>query len=166
MARIGLFLVFLSLSCFFQPAGAYEESEGLIFPDNYTPEAGETIPWKYDQRAIQWPRILADSKDTFFWGVYIESAEYDPPSFIIVYVKDDTPLLTRQKKIDLLVKIGRWDAAHNFIEYRRRVIRDIPLEQNRLTRIPVNVQVYKGEIMISKLLDVKMDNVILQKDNY
>ncbi len=155
-----------TLLCFPVTAGALDLASGRIFPDNYMPEAGETIPWKFDQRAIQYPRLLPDSRDTFFWGVYIESAEYDPPGAIIVYIKDDTPLLTRSKVVDLLVRIGRWDAANNFIEYRRRFLRNIPLEQGRLTRVPINIQVYKGEILLSKLLDVRMDSPILLKDNY
>ncbi len=145
---------------------AFDSLSDGIFPDNYSPEAGETIPWEFDQRAIQYPRTPADSRDTYFWGVYIESAEYDPPGHVIVYIKDDEPVLASKKNADLLVRAGRWDAAKNFVEYRRRIIRNIPLELGRLTRVPVNIHVYKGEIVISNLLDVRTTSPILLKDRY
>lgn len=162
LLRYLLAILFLSATV----ADAEDEVSGRIYPDNYQPEAGEDVPWEFDQRATYFPRSYASTYDMRMWAVYIHSAEIDPPTSVTVYIYDDTPVLSQEKIADLQVLVGRWDGARNFIPYRSRIIRDIELTQGGLTRVPVNIHNYRAEIVITKLLRVQPKSNILLKDNY
>jgi len=102
----------------------------------------------------QQPSVHNDTTERRAWTVHISHWEVFPPSQVVVYVKDDTPYQTSHSMIDLQVRIGQADRNRNFVIANTVLIKDIPI-QSGLTRIPVNIHNYAGDIFSAFILGVR-----------
>lgn len=102
----------------------------------------------------QQPTVHNDTTERRGWTVHISHWEVFPPSQVVVYVKDDTPYQTSHSMIDLQVRIGQADRNGNFIIANTVVLNDI-LIRSGLTRIPVNIHNYAGDIFSAFILGVR-----------
>ncbi len=102
----------------------------------------------------QQPTVHNDTTERRAWTVHISHWEVFPPSQVIVYVKDDTPFQTSYSMIDLQVRIGQADRHGNFVIANTVLLNDIPI-QSGLTRIPVNIHNYAGDIFSAFILGVR-----------
>jgi hypothetical protein len=101
----------------------------------------------------QQPTAHNDTRDTRQWKVFISHWEQDPPSHINVWVRDDTPYHYEKSAIDLRVTIGHYDRAKNMVPANQVIRKGIPIS-NGLTRIPINIHNYPGDIVWVNLLGV------------
>lgn len=97
-----------------------------------------------------YPTSYNDTRDQLPGKVYISHWEQDPPSFITVYFYRDTDKLTSKHEIDFEVSIGHYDRAKNLVVANRKLVTGIVLE-DRITRVPVNIHNYKGDIVSVKM---------------
>ncbi len=105
-----------------------------------------------------------DTRDIGRWKPYVSHWEYEPPGFIVVYINDDSPhLVTSDTLVDLVVTIGSYDRARNLIA-ASSVRRDrVPLALG-ITRVPINIQVYKGDILSVRMVGVHQTIPIKELD--
>lgn len=102
----------------------------------------------------QQPTKHNDTTERRAWTVHISHWEVFPPSQVIVYVKDDTPYQTSYSLIDMQVRIGQADRNGNFVIANTVVLNDIPIRSG-LTRVPVNIHNYAGDIFSAFILGVR-----------
>lgn len=102
----------------------------------------------------QQPTQYNDTQDVDKWTVHISKWEYDPPSSIVIYVTDDTPLQTSGSLIDLKVRIGQHDRNGNLVVANTVVRTDIPI-QSGLNRILINIHNYAGDVFSAHLTGVR-----------
>ena len=100
-----------------------------------------------------YPTSYNDTRDIKQWKIYVSHWEQDPPSFLTVYITDDSPYAYSKASIDLRVTIGQYDRAKNVIPASRVVVNNIPLEKG-VNRIPINIHNYKGDIVSVHLVGV------------
>lgn len=101
-----------------------------------------------------YPTSYNDTRDIRGWKIFVSHWEQDPPSFINVYIRDDSPYHYSKASIDLKVSIGHYDRAHNLVVASEVSRQGIPIT-NGLNRIPVNIHNYKGDIVQVKLTGVQ-----------
>lgn len=114
--------------------------------DPNLPEVGHGI--------LYYPEIISDTRDTARWRIYISSAEQDPPSSVIVMIYDDSPDLYKSAVVDVMVELGYFDDAKNFMLENRTIVKDIPIEKG-YNRVPVYIHNDKGEVVRTRLLAVR-----------
>lgn len=101
-----------------------------------------------------YPTSYNDTRDIRGWKIYVSHWEQDPPSFINVYIRDDSPYHYSKASIEIKVSIGHYDRAHNVVIANEVIRREIAIS-NGLNRIPVNIHNYKGDIVQVKLIGVQ-----------
>jgi hypothetical protein len=100
-----------------------------------------------------YPTAYNDTRDIRQWKIFISHWEQDPPSFLTVYMMDDSPYAYSKATIDLRVTIGQYDRNKNLVPASRRLVKDIPVNKG-ITRIPINIHNYKGDIVSVHLVGV------------
>lgn len=100
-----------------------------------------------------YPTSHNDTRDFRQWKIYVSHWEQDPPSWITVYIQDDSPYQYTKGTIDLKVTIGHYDRAKNMVPANQVIRREIPVT-NGLNRIPINIHNYKGDIVWVNLIGV------------
>lgn len=100
-----------------------------------------------------YPTSYNDTRDIKQWKVYVSHWEQDPPSFLTVYITDDSPYAYSKASIDLRVTIGQYDRAKNMVPASMVVVREISIGKG-VNRIPINIHNYKGDIVSVKLIGV------------
>lgn len=101
-----------------------------------------------------YPTSYNDTRDTRAWKIYVSHWEQDPPSFITVFMQDDSTFYYSKAEIDLRVTIGHYDRANNMVPANQVIMRGIPLEKG-INRIPININNYKGDIVWVHLIGVR-----------
>ncbi len=119
--------------------------------DPSKPEVGNGI--------LYYPRIHSDTRDQGRWRIFIESFYQDPPSTIIVYIYNDSPQVKWETEVDLLVEIGWFDYAVNYMRESHRIVKDIPILPG-MNKVPVQVHNDKGQVVRARLLAVRSDQPI------
>lgn len=106
------------------------------------------------------PSIYNDTRNQVPGLVYVTHWEQDPPSFVTVYILNDTPKLTSVHEIDVQISIAHLDRAKNNVYANRKIVRGITLEKG-INRIPMNIHNYKGDVVEVRLLAQRMKFPIL-----
>ncbi len=101
-----------------------------------------------------YPTSYNDTRDTRAWKIYVSHWEQDPPSFITVFMQDDSTFYYSKAEIDLRVTIGHYDRANNMVPANQVIVRGIPLEKG-INRVPININNYKGDIVWVHLIGVR-----------
>lgn len=101
------------------------------------------------------PITYNDTREFIPGKIYVTHWEQDPPSFLTVYINNDTPKLTSVHEIDVQISIAQHDWAKNNIYANRKIIRGITLGKG-INRVPVNIHNYKGDIVEVRLLGQRM----------
>lgn len=123
---------------------------GLLYRRNLYVE-GDNITFLSQQ-----PTSYNDTRDMRSWMVYVSHWEEDPPSFINVFIRDDSPYHYSSGTIDMKVMIGHYDRARNIVNANEVTRRNIPIV-NGINRIPVNIHNYPGDIVSVRLIAVKQN---------
>lgn len=100
------------------------------------------------------PTAYNDTRDVRQWKLYISHWEQDPPSFLTLYLYDDSPHNDTRSEADLLITINQYDEVRNLVEASRRVLQGVTVNKG-ITRVPVNIHNYKGDIVQIKILAVR-----------
>ncbi len=175
MKHLPILLPCLILCLHLQPAHADDEEDfepqeegqnfdiprtGLLYKRAlYQP--GEDTTAGYNITYIPYyPTQYADTVDVMPGGIYISKWEQDPPSFVIVYINNDTARLITKIDIDFTISIGQADPLRNYISANRKFITGVPLEPG-INRIPVPIHNYKGDIVSVKLAEQRPTFTIL-----
>lgn len=167
--------IYLSCFCFcLQPAYADDEEdfevqeEGMFFDHartgllykrtDYLPE--DTSKIEAITYVPYFPTAYNDTRDQVPGLVYVTHWEQDPPSFVTVYLLNDSAQLTSKHEIDFEISIGHYDRAKNIVVANRKVVTGIVLEKG-INRVPVNIHNYKGDIVQVRLQDQRFKYPIL-----
>lgn len=110
---------------------------------------------------IPYPTYYNDTRYVGRWKPYIASWEYEPPSFIVLYLNNDMPQPSSETFIDLRVTVGSYDRADNLIP-ASSVDRNRIRINSGMNRIPINIHVYKGDIVRVQLMDIAQKLQILE----
>ena len=110
---------------------------------------------------IPYPTYYNDTRYIGRWKPYISHWEYEPPNFVVLYLNNDMPLPASETKIDLRVTVGSLDRAGNLVPANVAVRERIPVNSG-INRIPINIQVYKGDIVRVQLMDIVQKLQILE----
>jgi hypothetical protein len=105
-------------------------------------------------RVPNYPTSYNDTRDTRAWKIYVSHWEQDPPSFITVWMQDDSTFMYSKAEIDLRVTIGHYDRDSNMVPANQVIVRGIPLEKG-INRVPININNYKGDIVWVHLIGVR-----------
>ena len=100
-----------------------------------------------------YPTSYNDTRDIKQWKIFVSHWEQDPPSFLTVFMMDDSPYAYSKATIDLRVTIGQYDRAKNLVQTNQTVVNDIPVDKG-ITRVPINIHNYKGDIVYVHLIGV------------
>ena len=100
-----------------------------------------------------YPTSYNDTRDIRQWKIYVSHWEQDPPSFLTVFMMDDSPYAYSKATIDLKVTIGQYDRNKNLVPANRTLVKDIVIQKG-ITRIPINIHNYKGDIVSVHLVGV------------
>ena len=111
--------------------------------------------------AVPYPTYYNDTRDTGRWKPYISHWEYEPPGFIVLYLNNDLPLPSSETSIDLKITVGSYDRAGNLV-VASQVDRNKIRISSGINRIPVNIHVYKGDIVRVQLMDIAQKVPILE----
>ena len=110
---------------------------------------------------IPYPTYYNDTRFIGRWKPYISSWEYEPPGFIVLYLYNDMPLFTSETLVDLKITVGSYDRADNLVP-ANSVDRTRIRINNGMNRIPINIHVYKGDIVRVQLMDIAQKLQILE----
>ncbi len=100
------------------------------------------------------PTLHNSTQDVRQWKIYVSHWEQDPPSFVTVYINDDSVYQYSKAEIDLRIRIGHHDRASNLVPANESVVQNIPIQKG-VNRIPMAIHNYKGDIVQVHLLDVR-----------
>ena len=100
-----------------------------------------------------YPTSYNDTRDIRQWKIFVSHWEQDPPSFLTVFMMDDSPYAYSKATIDLKITIGQYDRNKNLVAASQRVVKDISVNKG-ITRIPINIHNYKGDIVSVHLVGV------------
>lgn len=101
----------------------------------------------------QQPTSYNSTNDMRQWMVYISHWDEDPPNFINVFIRDDSPYHYTKGSIDLLVIIAHYDRDKNLVTANQVIRKDIPI-LNGINRVPINIHNYPGDIVSVRLIGV------------
>lgn len=165
MKHLPIVLPCLLLCLYLQPAYADDEEDfepqeegvmfdiartGLLFKRRlYDPGADTTGGYDITY-APYYPTQYAGTVDINPGGTYISHWEQEPPSFVIVYINNDTARLITKIDLDFTISIGQADRLGNYVNANRKLITGVSLVQG-INRIPVPIHNYKGDIVSVKL---------------
>ncbi|RMD68792.1 MAG: hypothetical protein D6819_08520 [Gammaproteobacteria bacterium] len=130
--------------------------EGVVFDIPRTGLLFERRVYDEDKRDITFDPYNMGYNDTRYigaWKFYIEKWYQDPPSQVVVYVRDDSPYFYEEAKVDIRVRIGQYDRANNLVVANERIVRDIPIHKG-LTMVPIAIHNYRGDIVRINLIGV------------
>ncbi len=165
MKHLPILLPCLFLCLYLQPAHADDEEDfepqeegqmfdtartGLFFKRRlYDPGADTTGGYDVTYTPY-YPTQHAGTVDINPGGTYISHWEQDPPSFITVFIINDTVRLLTKIDIDFIVTINHADRMGNPIQASRRLVTNASLVPGT-NRIPVPIHNYKGDIVSVKM---------------
>lgn len=125
------------------------QEEGMLFDPARTGLMYRRNVYEQDENRTfvsQQPSAYNDTTETRAWTVHITHWEVDPPSFINVFILDDTPYQYKEALVDLQVRIGQLDRQGNMITTNTMQKTDIPVK-NGMNRVPLNIHNYAGDIV-------------------
>jgi hypothetical protein len=165
MKHLPILLPCLFLCLHLQPAYADDEEDfepqedGQMFDTARTGllykralyQSGEDSTAGYNITYVPYyPTQYAGTVDISPGGTYISHWEQDPPSFVIVYINNDTARLITKIDLDFTISIGQADRLGNYVTANRKLITGVSLDKG-INRIPVAIHNYKGDIVSVKL---------------
>jgi hypothetical protein len=100
------------------------------------------------------PTQYNSTQDVRQWKIYVSHWEQDPPSFVVVYINDDSTYQYSKAEIDLRIRIGHHDRAGNLVKANESFIQSISIQKG-VNRIPLAIHNYKGDVVHVHLLDVR-----------
>ena len=107
-----------------------------------------------------YPTAYNDTRDTAPWKLYISHWEQDPPSFVTVFIMDDSPNLNTKVEVDVQISIAQLDRLGHRVYSNRKLVTDIPLVKG-MNRIPMNIHNYKGDIVSAQIIGSRPKTSIL-----
>lgn len=175
MKLLPILLPCLVLCLYLQPARADDDEDfepqeegqmfdmartGLLFKRRLFEEGMDTTAG-YDITYVPYyPTAHAGTQDVAPGGTYISHWEAEPPSFVIVYINNDTARLINRLEIDFNISIGQADRLNNYVPANRKFITNVSLLPG-INRVPVPIHNFKGDIISVKLAEQRPSFTIL-----
>lgn len=160
LPRLAVVIGGLALSLCYNPSSWADDDEDFLVQEDseFFEHARTGLMYKrtlYDNGedvtfVPNYPTSYNSTNDSRSWKVYISHWEQDPPSFVTLFVMDDTPNLYRKNEIDLEISINHFDHNKNMVEASKKQFVGIELVKG-INRIPLNIHNYKGDVVSVKM---------------